>query len=256
MKIIVFGKTHTGKVRSNNEDNFLILDVAKKKIGDIDDPRFLTGGIFLVVADGMGGAAAGEKASEIVINTAMTIAIENKTGSDADEISYIAIKEAIHECKKFTKRNPEVLGMGSVATYGYIYKKNLFITQVGDTRLYLHRDKELTQITEDQNLVTELLKLRMITPDQAQFHPQKNAVTQAIGATDDLNPISYRVSLKVGDKLLLCSDGLTGMVSDLEIQSIIESSQNNTEAIENLIDTANENGGVDNITVILAEIVK
>ena len=96
----------------------------------------------------------------------------------------------------------------------------------------------------------------MITPDQAQFHPQKNAVTQAIGATDDLNPIPYIVNLQVGDKLLICSDGLTGMVSDLEIQSILESSHNNLNAIENLIDTANENGGVDNITVVLAEIVK
>ena len=255
MKIVAYGMTDKGKIRENNEDNFLILDIGKKKEGDIDDPRFLNSGIFLVVADGMGGAAAGEKASEIVIETARLVSLENRNASEPDEISFESIKLATEECKRITKKNPEWMGMGSVATYAYLSKKIAFITQIGDTRFYLHRDKELTQITEDQNLVTELLKLRMITSEQAQFHPQKNAVTQAIGAADDLNPIEYRVNLKVGDKLLLCSDGLSGMLSDLEIQSILETSIGK-ETIKNLIETANYNGGVDNITVILAEIVK
>ena len=91
MKIIAFGLTDRGKVRENNEDNFLILDVGKKKVGDISDPRFLTAGIYLIVADGMGGAAAGEKASEIVVNTAQSTALENKQGVDPDEVSFEAI---------------------------------------------------------------------------------------------------------------------------------------------------------------------
>ena len=256
MKIIAFGLTDRGKVRENNEDNFLILDVGKKKVGDISDPRFLTAGIYLIVADGMGGAAAGEKASEIVVNTAQSTALENKQGVDPDEVSFEAIKNAIKDCKLSIKKNPEWIGMGSVVTYAYLHKKNAFITQVGDTRLYLYRDKELNQITEDQNLVTELLKLRMITAEQAKFHPQRNAVTQAIGATDDINPVQYHIKLKVGDKLLICSDGLTAMLSDLEIQSILDSGYNNKDILQNLLDTANENGGIDNITIILAEITK
>ncbi len=255
MKIVAYGMTDRGRVRENNEDNFIILDIAKKKEGNIEDPRFLNSGIFLVVADGMGGAAAGERASEIVINSAKQISLENKKDSEPDEISFESIKMATEECKKLTRKNPDWMGMGSVATYAFLYKKIAFITQIGDTRLYLHRDKELKQITEDQNLVTELLKLGMITPEQALFHPQKNAVTQAIGAADDLNPVEYRVQLKIGDRLLICSDGLSGMLSDIEIQSILETNSSK-EAIQNLIETANHNGGIDNITVILAEIVK
>jgi PPM family protein phosphatase len=255
MKIVAYGMTDRGRVRQNNEDNFIILDIGKKKEGNIEDPRFLNSGIFLVVADGMGGAAAGEKASEIIISSARQVSLENKKDSEPDEISFESIKMATDECKKLTRKNPDWMGMGSVATYAFLYKKIAFITQIGDTRFYLHRDKELKQITEDQNLVTELLKLGMITPEQAHFHPQKNAVTQAIGTGDDLNPVEYRVQLKVGDKLLICSDGLSGMLSDLEIQSILETNTSK-EATQNLIETANYNGGIDNITVILAEIVK
>lgn len=256
MKIRVHGITDRGKVRENNEDNFLILDVGKKKSGDIDDPRFLNAGIFLVVADGMGGASAGEKASEIVINTARDFALQNLTASDPDEISFQCIKMAVEECKKITKRKPEWLDMGSVATYAYLHKKNAFIAQVGDTRLYLHRDKELLQITEDQTLINELMRLQMITADQARIHPQRNAVTQAIGSMGDLNPVPYHIKLKVGDRILICSDGLTGMVTDLEIQSILESNSNIPDILKILLETALENGGIDNVTIILAEILK
>lgn len=256
MKIRVHGITDKGKLRENNEDNFLILDIGKKKSGDIDDPRFLTSGIFLVVADGMGGAAAGEKASEIVISTAREVALQNLTASDPDEISFQCIKSAVAECKKITKRNPEWIDMGSVATYAYLHKKNAFIAQVGDTRLYLHRERELKQITEDQTLINELMKLDLITADQARIHPQRNAVTQAIGSMGDLNPVTYHIPLKIGDRILLCSDGLSGMVSDLEIQSILESHSNIPDALKILLETALENGGIDNITVILADILK
>lgn len=256
MKIQVYGITDRGRVRENNEDNFLILDVGKKKAGDIEDPRFLNSGIFLVVADGMGGAAAGEKASEVVINTAMDTALQNLTASDPDEIPFLCIDSAMNECKKLTRKNPDWIGMGAVATYVYLYKKIAFIAQVGDTRLYLHRNRELNQITEDQTLVNELSKLKLITPEQAKNHPQKNAVTQAIGAVDDINPVADQLKLKIGDKLLLCSDGLSGMVSDLEIQAILESGVGNPLILKKLLETALENGGVDNITIILAEILK
>ncbi|MCB1178741.1 MAG: serine/threonine-protein phosphatase, partial [Leptospiraceae bacterium] len=148
------------------------------------------------------------------------------------------------------------LGMGSVATYAYFKQNKIFVSQVGDTRLYLYRNKTLEQITEDQNFVTELVKLGIITKEQAEFHPQRNAVTQAIGAVDEVVPVFHELEVKSGDRLLICSDGLTGMLSDIEIQLILDGSNELNEIVSILIDTANANGGHDNITVILAEFLE
>jgi PPM family protein phosphatase len=255
MKLVAFGGSDVGRIRENNEDNFLILNLTTKVEGNIENPVPTSNGIFLVVADGMGGAAAGEKASKIVVDAAKEIAIKYLNIKEPDEITFDSIEKAQEICKSVVKEHPEWMGMGSVATYCYIKDNKLSISQVGDTRLYLYRNKTLEQITEDQNLVTELVKIGLITPEQATYHPQRNAVTQAIGAMDNVIPIDYSVDISPGDRVLICSDGLNGMVSDIEIQLIL-ASPDIKEINSMLIDTANSYGGHDNITIIVVDILE
>lgn len=253
MKVVAFGSTDIGKIRENNEDNFLILDIQKRKVGNISDPVSLETGVYLVVADGMGGAAAGETAALQVIESSIYCAIQN--GLTPLETNLASILEAQRRCFNIVKQNPQLLGMGSVGTFVYLKDDIAYISQIGDTRLYLYRKKSLEQITEDQNFVSELVKLGIITQEQAAFHPQRNAVTQAIGAIDEIEPKHQKLELQENDILLLCSDGLSGMVSDIELQLILGSSESLEDIPSILIDTANANGGHDNITAIVAKIV-
>jgi protein phosphatase len=255
MKVKAFGDTNVGKVRENNEDNFLIVNIEKETTTAFLEPT--EGPVYLVVADGMGGAVAGETASAIVVQSALSSVLGNKSKSPF-EINALSILHAQKNCLEMVRSKPEFMGMGSVATYLYIdqAKAKAYVSQVGDTRLYRYRNKTLEQITEDQNFVTELVKMKIITKEQAEFHPQRNAVTQAIGAIDEIIPVMQEFDLQVGDKLLLCSDGLNSMVSDIEIQLILDSSSNLKDIVSILIDTANANGGHDNITVIVVEILE
>lgn len=254
MMIKAFGATDIGKLRENNEDNFLIFRPVLKQEGDIGTEYSTENGVLLLVADGMGGAAAGETASAMAVATAKACLEEYHTQNTSLELMQISILTAQKGCQMIVQDRPELSGMGTVATYVYVKNNKADIAQIGDTRLYLYRNKSLEQLTEDQNLVTELVKAGLITLEQAQYHPQKNAVTQAIGALDDVNPYFYTLEVQKGDILLLCSDGLTNMVSDLEIQLALDSSADLQNIPSILIDTANANGGYDNITVIVAEI--
>lgn len=253
MKIIAYGGTDTGKIRENNEDNFLILNPENRALGNIDTPISLEKGAFLVVADGMGGAAAGETASLQVVEAAKDVGVME--GLSPFEINLTSLLEAQKRCYEIVKEKPSLMGMGSVATYAFLKEDIAYISQIGDTRLYLYRNKTLDLVTEDQNFVSELVKLGVITPEQATFHPQRNAVTQAIGAVEEIEPVHTKVRLEPGDILLLCSDGLSGMVTNVEIQLILDSSEDLQDLLSILIDTANANGGHDNITAIVAKII-
>jgi serine/threonine protein phosphatase PrpC len=256
MKIRAFGATDVGRIRENNEDNFLIFSPSENREGNISKKKSTDKGFILLVADGMGGAAAGETAAAIVVSSAKTYSKETQEEVTPLELAYNCLIIAQEACKMVIEKNPAFNGMGSVATNVYVKDEKAFISQVGDTRLYLFRNKQLEQITEDQNLVTELVKLGLINEEQAQNHPQRNAVTQAVGAGDDLHPVESILELEIGDKLLICSDGLNGTVSDVEIQLILDGSSDLEDIVHNLIETANANGGHDNITVVLAEILE
>jgi PPM family protein phosphatase len=256
MRLKAFGATDVGKVRENNEDNFLIYIPEEEKEGMIPKKKSTEQGILLLVADGMGGAVAGETAAAIVISSAITYSKEEIKKITPMELAYNCLIIAHEACKLVIEKNPTLSGMGSVATNVFIKDEKAFISQIGDTRLYLFRSHSLEQITEDQNLVTELVKFGLITEEQAQFHPQRNAVTQAVGAGEEIHPVETILELEVGDKLLLCSDGLNGTVSDIEIQLILDSTDSLEDIVQTLIDTANSNGGYDNITIILAEILE
>jgi len=253
MKILAYGGTDVGKVRENNEDNFLILNLETQTSGNIEVPASLEKGVFLVVADGMGGAAAGETAALQVIEASRQIGVLE--GLSPFEVNVYSVIEAQKRCYEIVKEKPSFMGMGSVATFAFLKDDIAYISQIGDTRFYLYRNKTLELMTEDQNFVTELVKLGIITPEQASFHPQRNAVTQAIGAVDEIDPVHKKVKLEPGDMILLCSDGLSGMVSHVEIQLILDSSSDLQDILTILIDTANANGGHDNITAIVAKIL-
>jgi PPM family protein phosphatase len=254
MRIIAYGNSDKGKVRENNEDNFLILNLSNQETGNIEEPLDLEKGAYLVVADGMGGAAAGETAALQVVEAAGHCGKLSRLSPK--EINLASVLEAQRRCLEIVRSEPRLLGMGSVATYSFIQGNKAYISQVGDTRFYLYRNKSLELITEDQNYVAEMVKLGIITPEQASFHPQRNAVTQAIGAVDDITPVTSELELQVGDILLLCSDGLSGMVSPVELQMNLDGSEDLQDLLSILIDTANANGGHDNITAIIAKIME
>lgn len=253
MNIRAFGKTDIGIIRENNEDNFLIMNIGIGEEGDIKKPTSTEDGILLLVTDGMGGAVAGETASLIMVTESAKYMRANKTANPED-----AVRECLlvshDQCHRMIKLNPGLMGMGTVATVAVLKRNKLSISQIGDTRLYIYRNKTLLQITEDQNFVSELVRLGIITPEQAMIHPQRNAVTQAIGSIEPIIPVDYSENVQAGDKILLCSDGLNGMISDLEMQLLLESSNDLEVVIDNLIDAAKDSGGHDNITVILAEV--
>lgn len=253
MNIRAFGKTDIGIIRENNEDNFLIMDIGTSKEGDIKNPTSTENGIMLLVADGMGGAVAGETASLIMVTESAKY-LQNHKSAKPEDIARECLLVAHDQCHRMIKLNPGLMGMGTVATVAIVKGNELSISQIGDTRLYIYRDKTLIQVTEDQNFVSELVRIGIITPEQAMIHPQRNAVTQAVGSIEPIIPVDYSQELAPGDKLLLCSDGLNAMISDMEIQLLLESSKNLEVVVDNLIFAAKDSGGHDNITIILAEV--
>ena len=253
MNIRAFGKTDIGIIRENNEDNFLIMNIGNGDEGDIKNPASTSDGIILLVADGMGGAVAGETASLIMVTESAKYIRDHKTTKPEDVVRECLLV-AHDQCHRMIKLNPGLMGMGTVATAAIVKGDQLFISQIGDTRLYLYRNKTLIQVTEDQNFVSELVRIGIITPEQAMIHPQRNAVTQAVGSIEPIIPVDYIQSLEPGDKLLICSDGLNAMISDMEIQLLLESSKSLEVIVDNLIFAAKDSGGHDNITIILAEV--
>ncbi len=253
MNIRAFGKTDIGIIRENNEDNFLIMNIASSQEGDMKNPTSTSNGIMLLVADGMGGAVAGETASLIMVTESAKYLREHKT-TNPEDAARECLLVAHDQCHRMIKLNPGLMGMGTVATVAILKDDQLFISQIGDTRLYLYRNKTLLQVTEDQNFVSELVRIGIITPEQAMIHPQRNAVTQAVGSIEPIIPVDYMQTIEVGDKILICSDGLNAMISDMEIQLILESSKNLEVVIDNLIFAAKDSGGHDNITIILGEV--
>lgn len=235
--------TNIGLVREKNEDNYLLLE---------SERYFLC-----AVADGMGGYKAGEIASNITVNT-IGLYFKNSTEGNSEEIKIpTMITQAIGLANKAIKdeaeRNAKYEGMGSTITLAIIDKieKIAYIGNVGDSRTYLYREESLKQITDDHSLVRELEKKGEITPLQAKNYDKKNIITRALGSENEVKEDIFEISLKTDDKLLLCSDGLTNNVSE---ETIIEKINGNSkDSINELINKANENGGTDNITLIVLD---
>lgn len=205
-----------------------------------------------IVADGMGGHNAGDFASRFVVEKVREhIADSEKTAP------VLLIQEAIQNANELlideAEQKAELFGMGTTLVVTTIIDKMVYTANVGDSRMYIIDDDGIRQITQDHSLVEEMVRRGQITKEQARIHPDKNIITRAIGAVISVEPDFFEIELKQKSILLMCSDGLTNMVEDALIQTIVMSEQSIEERACNLITMANEHGGMDNIAVIIIE---
>jgi protein phosphatase len=229
--------THVGLVRAGNEDS-----VRPLADGSGEEP------VVIAVADGMGGAVAGEIASRVAIEAAMEPAPEAEV-SPAERVrsGNDAVIGAINS-------DYTLSGMGTTLTLGHFHPSGLLrVGHIGDSRMYLYRNGTLQQLTDDHTLVAELVALGQITEEQAETHPRRHLVTRVIG-TDTVDVDEFDVTLEPGDRVLLCSDGLNSMLRDARIAEILRKSASPTEAAWSLIEAANTAGGTDNTTVAVVDV--
>ena len=264
-----FGVTDRGKVRSANEDHFLIAELTKAMhIEQTSLPQASEqfgqerGRIFLV-ADGMGGHQGGEEASALAIGSIQTFALNtlkwffplrgSETPTVADEFR-TALQQADAKVVDEAARRPELRGMGTTLTMVYNLDSELFVVHVGDSRAYVYRDSELHQLTHDHTLVAELVKRGEVTPEKAAEHRLRHVITNVIGGDEaDARVEAHKLDLQPGDRILLCTDGLTEMLSNDQIAAVLATESDPEQACMRLVAQANEHGGIDNITVILAQ---
>src|SRR4051812_15686796 len=218
-----------GRQRSGNEDNFFV-----------QSPLF-------VLADGMGGAQAGEVASEIAIE-AFRAGLPDGVIEDG---LVTMIEEANTRVHEEANAVPEYHGMGTTCTVAYVAEEEVVLAHVGDSRCYLLRDGELTRLTRDHSLVGELVDRGKVTEEEALTHPQRSVITRAVGPEPSVKVDAERIAARAGDVFLLCSDGLTDMVRDRDVGRVLTAVPTLEQAGRNLIAAANAAGGRDNITVIL-----
>lgn len=234
-----FGMSDVGCVRELNEDCFCIH-------GFKDDDRG-----FCVLADGMGGHNAGEVASQ---NAVKFIAEEMqklmKEGGGIPAGLNRAVDIANGKIYEMSQQNAIHRGMGTTVVAAVISDGAAFVANVGDSRAYAIRGEEIVQITTDHSVVSELVMSGLITPEEARKHPQKNIITRAVGTDSSVKTDVFEYDFSPGDVMIMCSDGLSTMLSDNEIYEIVSKEKNSEKTVESLIDTAKEKGGIDNITVI------
>jgi PPM family protein phosphatase len=257
----VFGRTDVGRNREHNEDAFTVADLTANKATLQADVRTHVcgerGSIFMV-ADGMGGAAAGEIASQMAVDTVIREMQNNWLTAEATdgETFARAIRRATAttnaEIHTFAVQHPEYRGMGTTATIAGLLGDTLYVAQVGDSRAYLVRDGVARQITKDQSLMQKLVEAGEMTEEEAEQSERRNIILQALGPETSVKVDLTHQAVRRGDVLVLCSDGLSGQVSKDEIAQIVGSEKDLPDACKQLIDRANDTGGPDNITVVLA----
>ena len=246
MHLEVGARTDVGMIRSGNEDSYF---------ADPSPPGGNDRGLF-IVADGMGGHAAGEVASEMAVQiiTRELQSISDVTSADAREKVGRALVTANHAIYERTISEVDKQGMGTTASVLLISDWHYLIGQVGDSRVYLLRDGALRQLTKDHSYVQEQVDAGFLTPEQARYHPYSNVITRCVGASDSVEPDSYIGEVKVGDLFLVASDGLTGMVDDRRLQQLLLARTTTQRIVEALISEANGRGGLDNITAIIVRV--
>jgi serine/threonine protein phosphatase PrpC len=224
------GRTDVGRQRSANEDDFVLAPP------------------FFAVADGMGGAKAGEVASAMATEV---FEGESESGEPAEAQLARILREANRRIYDLAVADESHRGMGTTLTAAKVTGDEISLAHVGDSRAYRMRDGELEQLTKDHSLVAELERSGQITPEAAEHHPQRSIITRALGPEPDVEVDTYTITGRDGDLFLLCSDGLTSMISDEEIGSILRSADSLDAAADTLVRAANQSGGKDNITVVL-----
>jgi protein phosphatase len=272
----VHATSHVGRVRRGNEDNYLLLNIAGSRAWtsaqsdgefviesqnfDVDD-----NGVVLAVSDGMGGALAGEVASKMAVESVcerlLSEDIEETLTPEAYDYHlvaklYNATLYANHLVHQQGRTDPQFQGMGATFTGLGVTSRGVDVIQVGDSRAYLVRDGKIYQITKDQSLVQQLIDAQQISAEEAETHTLKNVILQALGAQNEIYPVSARLAANRGDVILICSDGLSNKVAAAEMQRIVVENIDSLEmACAELVKLANENGGEDNITVVIGKLV-
>ena len=252
MEVKAYGLSHVGRQRQHNEDSYLVADDAK---------------LFLV-ADGMGGHAAGEIASRIAVDSISEFILHTKEDDGTWPHAYdehykrstnrlvAAVRMANTRVLEAMRKDARLRGMGTTVVACMADDDTMSFAHVGDSRAYLIRNGELSRITNDHSWVFEQVQAGMLTEAEAEKHPLRNVITRALGGALSVSPDASEIEVRKGDVYLLCSDGLTGMVPEEEILRVVTQNSDNLEkGCQELIDTANERGGLDNITAILVRAV-
>ncbi len=261
VKVSVFGKTDLGRTREHNEDTFLVADLSTGNASLHPEVRLHEvgprGSLFMV-ADGMGGAAAGELASamaaDLIYRHLATVWAADEDASP-DRFAY-RMKEAVELANQqiytYAREHPEVRGMGTTVTAAGINGDELYLAQIGDSRAYLVRNGEAIQLTKDQSLMQRLVDAGELTEEEAEQSERRNIILQALGPDPRVKVDLTHQTLRRGDTLIICSDGLSGLVRREEFPAIVARQPELADLCSALIDLANERGGPDNITVVAA----
>ena len=252
MEVKAYGLTHVGRQRQHNEDSFLVEDTAR----------------LYLVADGMGGHAAGEIASRIAVDSISEFILHTKEDDGTWPHGYdehfgrttnrlmAAVRMANTRVLEAMRKDARLRGMGTTVVACMADDVKMSFAHVGDSRAYLIRDGRLSRITNDHSWVFEQVQAGMLTEAEAEKHPLRNVITRALGGALQVTPDASEIEIRSGDVYLLCSDGLTGMVPEDEILRVVAENDRDIEAAcKELIDAANERGGLDNVTAILVKTV-
>jgi serine/threonine protein phosphatase PrpC len=263
VQVNVYGMSDVGRVRKNNEDNFVVCNLTT---GDADltpalrDHQPGPRGTLFLVADGMGGEASGEVASQICATTVPKRLYENLKSMDSvSETNFVLLlREAIEYANQIifqkAQSEPAYRGMGTTTTAAALFGTHLFVAQVGDSRAYVMRNKQLVQLTRDQTYLNYLAEIGAEVPEDPEKDSRRSILTQAVGSSETVDvKVSY-TKARQGDCLLLCSDGLYNMVKSPDIAAVLDKNDPLPEKCRSLIEQANANGGTDNVTVILVQL--
>ena len=261
VRVTVFGKTDLGRTRDHNEDTFLVADLTQGNASlqpEVRDHVVGERGSLFMVADGMGGAAAGEIASAMAADVILTH-LKQTWSSDPDATSQrfaFRLKEAVElanaKINQHSKDHPEVRGMGTTVTVAGILGHELYLAQVGDSRAYLIRKGDAIQLTKDQSLMQRLVEAGELTEEEAEQSERRNIILQALGPEARVKVDLTYQPLSKGDTVVICSDGLSGQVKKEEIAEMVNQNTDLVALCSRLIDMANSRGGPDNITAVVA----
>ena len=269
MIVELYAKSDVGRVRRGNEDNFLVLDLSTEQTWTGTDGttapdklrRFDLGnkGLVLVVSDGMGGALAGDVASRMAVDSVREMLVG--AGGEEPCDPSIDLVECLKNATVYanlaihlrSQEDSRCAGMGATFTGAAVKGNSLDLVQVGDSRGYVIRRGQIRLATKDQSLVQQLVDVGQISESEAETHMFRNVILQALGAQSEISPVTGKIRLRQGDAVLLCSDGLSGKLRAEDIQHIVANSDGDlVKACDGLVEEANNRGGEDNITVVLA----
>lgn len=235
-----YALTDVGRQRNMNQD-YVFSTV--KPVGNLPN--------LFIVADGMGGHKAGDLASKFSVNTFIDC-VKNSVSSKPVQIISDAIKHTNEELLKLASTSEDYRGMGTTFVVAVIYGKSVYVANIGDSRLYL-ADRELKQVTRDHSYVEEMVQMGTLNREDARTNEYKNVITRALGGADNVIPDFFEIEIEDNSRILMCTDGLTNMVTDKEIESVMSSHDDIMNKADKLVMMANQNGGKDNISVIIIE---